>query len=150
MVLDTGAPAPDIEAPNQWGDRVTPDFERGGSVVYFYPRDGTPGCTTQAKEFNALAEEYQAAGVDIYGVSTDDVDAHCEFAERHDLTFDLLADENREIADAFDVTVTDDRAERVSFVIARGTVIGVYQGVRPEGHAKQVLRDLKNVGVMTH
>jgi peroxiredoxin Q/BCP len=147
MVLDTGSPAPPLTAQNQWGERVSPNFDTGGSVLYFYPRDGTPGCTTQAKEFNALAAEYQSADVDIYGVSTDDVDAHCEFAERHDLTFDLLADTDREIATAFDVTVTDNRAERVSFVIASGTVVGVYQGVRPEGHAKQVLRDLKHVGV---
>lgn len=147
MVLDTGSDAPRIAARNQWGDRVEPDF-RGAAVVYFYPRDDTPGCTTEAQEFNAIYDAYSEAGVEVYGVSTDDVDSHCEFAEEHDLAFDLLADEDGQIADAFDVTVEDDRADRTTFVVARGRVVGIYEGVRPDGHAREVLRDLAEVGLV--
>jgi len=147
MVLETGSDAPRIAAPNQWGERVEPDF-RGAAVVYFYPRDDTPGCTTEARQFDDVYSTYADAGVAIYGVSTDDVDSHCEFAQQHDLDFDLLADEDGEIAAAFDVPVEDDRARRTTFVIAGGRVIGVYEGVRPDGHARDVLRDLAEVGLV--
>jgi len=147
MVLDTGSDAPRITARNQWGDRVEPEF-RGAAVVYFYPRDDTAGCTTEARQFDAIYDTCAEAGIDVYGVSTDDVDSHRTFAEDHDLAFDLLADENSEITAAFDVPVEDGRAARTTFVIASGRVIGVYEGVRPDGHARDVLRDLAEIGLV--
>jgi peroxiredoxin Q/BCP len=148
MALTPGEPSPEITAENQWGEPVVPAFT-DPAVVYFYPRDHTPGCTVQAKEFNALTERFDAAGVAVYGVSMDDVDEHCAFAQTHDLGFDLLADPDGAIADTFDVAVDKDgRAERTTFVIAREQVVGVYEGVRPEGHASSVLRDLAEVGLV--
>jgi peroxiredoxin Q/BCP len=147
MVLETGSDAPRVVARNQWGERVEPDFS-GAAVVYFYPRDDTPGCTKEARQFNDIYDTYAGAGIEVYGVSTDDVDSHCDFAEEHELEFDLLADEDATIADAFDVAIHDGRADRTTFVIAGGRVIGVYEGVRPDGHARYVLRDLTEVGLV--
>jgi len=148
MALDTGEPAPRVTAENQWGERVSPDVE-GAAVVYFYPADHTPGCTAQAREFDECVERFEEATISVYGVSTDPVEEHCEFAETHDLGFDLLADPDGEIADAFDVPLDEEGcAERATFVIARGRVVGVYEGVRPKGHAREVLRDLAEVGLV--
>ena len=75
MTLDTGADAPTIEAENQRGEVVAPDFDEP-TVLYFYPRDDTPGCTTEAEQFDAELESYRDAGVSVFGVSTDDVASH--------------------------------------------------------------------------
>jgi peroxiredoxin Q/BCP len=148
MVLEPGTRPPSITASNQWDERVSPDF-RTPTVLYFYPRDDTPGCTTEAQAFNDRYEEYHEAGVEVYGVSTDDVDSHCEFAEEHDLSFDLLADPDGTIAEAFDVEIRDgNRARRTTYVLAKGQIVGVYEGVRPEGHAGEVLRDLMEAGLV--
>ncbi|NLV09271.1 peroxiredoxin [Halomicrobium sp. HM KBTZ05] len=147
MVLDTGSDAPAISARNQRGERVEPDFG-GATVLYFYPRDDTDGCTTQARQFDDHYDTYRDAGIPVYGVSTDDVDSHRAFAEDHDLAFDLLADPDGEIADAFDVPLDDGRAVRTTFVIAAGRVVGLYEGVRPDGHARDVLRDLAELGLV--
>jgi peroxiredoxin Q/BCP len=147
MVLDTGSDAPRIAASNQSGERVEPDF-RGAAVVYFYPRDDTSGCTTEARQFDDHYDTYAEAGVAVYGVSTDDVDSHREFAEKHDLDFDLLSDPDGKIADAFGVPVEDGHARRTTFVIAKNRVIGVYEGVHPDGHARDVLRDLAEIGLV--
>ncbi|QIO21160.1 peroxiredoxin [Haloarcula sp. JP-L23] len=147
MVLEPGTAVPDIVAENQDGDRVQPDFATP-TVVYFYPEDDTSGCTTEAKEFEERYEQYESVGVGVYGVSTDDVDSHSEFAEAHDLSFDLLADPNGNVAEAFDVDLVDGRSRRTTFVVAQNQVVGVYEGVRPEGHATDVLRDLGEAGLL--
>lgn len=147
MTVEPGTQVDPVEAPNQDGERVRVTFERP-TVAYFYPRDGTSGCSAEAKGFEAVRERYEDNGVAVYGVSTDCVDDHCEFAEDHDLGFDLLADEDGRIADAFDVPVEDDRCARTTFVVAGRRVYGVYEGVRPKGHGRQVLRDLAAVGLV--
>lgn len=146
MVLQPGSDVPTLRATNQWGDAVTPNF-RMPTVVYFYPKDDTPGCTIEAKQFNDHAEQYDAMGVSVYGVSTDTVESHCEFAEEYGLSFDLLADPDGKIADAFGVELVDGRTKRTTFVVADEQVVGVYEGVRPDGHAVEVLRDLEDVGL---
>ena len=146
-MLTPGDPAPDVAAPNQHGERVAPDFE-APTVVYFYPEDGTSGCTTEATQFGKELETYRDAGVAVYGVSVDDVDSHAAFAEKHDLEFDLLADPDGEVAAAFGVATPQDRAERVTFVLVDGAVWRVYEGVDPDGHARDVLLDLLDAGVV--
>jgi len=148
MPLDTGDPAPRVTATNQEGDRVTVDFA-APTVLYFYPRDGTPGCTTEAEQFDAELESYRKAGVGVYGVSTDDADSHREFAAEQGLGFDLLADPDGKVADAFGVDTSGGAADRTTFVCARGQVCGVYEGVRPDGHARQVLRDMLEMGLVS-
>jgi peroxiredoxin Q/BCP len=147
MVLEPGERAPDIAADNQWGDRVRPDFA-SPTVLYFYPKDDTPGCTTEARQFEERYEQYGEYDVSVYGVSTDGVDSHCDFAQAEDLSFDLLADPDGRIAEAFGVDMVDGRPRRTTFVIAQNKVLGLYEGVRPDGHANDVLRDLSEAGLL--
>jgi peroxiredoxin Q/BCP len=148
MVLDTGDPVPPVTATTQDGDRITVDFA-APTVLYFYPRDGTPGCTTEAAEFDAELETFREAGAVVYGVSTDGVDSHRAFADEQGIGFDLLADPDGKVADAFGVDTTGGAAARTTFVCARGRICGVYEGVRPEGHARDVLRDMLDLGLVS-
>jgi peroxiredoxin Q/BCP len=148
MVLETGAPAPRVTATTQDGERITVDFA-APTVLFFYPRDGTPGCTTEARQFDAELDAFHDAGVRVYGVSTDDADSHRAFAAEHDLGFDLLADPDGEVADAFGVDTAGGAADRTTFVCAGGQVCGVYEGVRPDGHARQVLGDMLEMGLVS-
>jgi peroxiredoxin Q/BCP len=149
-MLEDGDDAPTITAPNQHGESVSPAFE-SPTVVYFYPEDDTPGCTTQAAQFAREAETYEDAGVTVYGVSTDGVDSHRAFAESVGLEFDLLADPDGEVADAFglDLTGAREAAPRTTFVLADGVVARRYTDVDPDGHARDVLADALEDGVVT-
>ncbi|GAA0650727.1 peroxiredoxin [Salarchaeum japonicum] len=147
-MLEPGADAPDVAAQNQDGVLVDLDFEEP-TVVYFYPKDDTPGCTVEAKEFNAELDAYADAGVSVYGVSLDDVDSHEEFGEKYGLEFDLLADPDGDIADAFGVDTSEGYTERVTFVLANGEVTHAYEGVKPDGHARDVLGDILDDGLAT-
>ena len=148
MTLDTGADAPTVEATNQRDETITLDFEEP-TVLYFYPRDDTPGCTTEAEQFDRELESYHDAGVSVFGVSTDDVESHEKFAEKYELRFGLLADPEGEIADAFGVDTSRGAAERTTFVLADGEVKAVYDGVNPDGHARDVLADMLDDGLVT-
>lgn len=148
-MLEAGDPAPDIEAPNQHGETVSPDFE-SPTVVYFYVEDGTPGCSTQADQFGREREAYEDAGVTVYGVSTDGVDSHHEFAESEGIDYDLLADPDGELCAAFGVPRdSQGRAERTTFVLADGEIQRVYDGVSADGHARDVLLDLLDDGIVS-
>ncbi|WP_132058916.1 peroxiredoxin [Halorussus amylolyticus] len=147
MTLETGDGAPTVEAKNQRGETVALDFDEP-TVVYFYPRDDTPGCTVEAEQFDAELETYRDADVAVYGVSTDDVESHEAFAEKYDLGFDLLADPDAEIADAFGVDTSRGAAARTTFVLADGEVRAVYGGVDPDGHARDVLGDMLDDGLV--
>lgn len=147
MPLEPGAAAPEIDAPNQDGESVSPTFGEP-TVVYFYPRDDTPGCTIEAKQFDAELESYRDAGVPVYGVSTDDVESHAAFVEEYELGIDLLADPDGEIAAAFGVELSRGAAPRTTFVLADGEVLDVYEEVDPDGHAREVLGDLLDRGIV--
>ncbi len=147
MVLEPGDRAPSVAASDQSGEPVEPSFD-DPTVLFFYPRDGTEGCTTEARQFTAERATYDEAGVTVYGVSTDDVDAHAEFADAEELSMPLLADPDGELADAFGVPVENGRAARTTFVLAEGEVQRVYEDVRPDGHARRVLEDLLADGVV--
>lgn len=151
MPLEVGSPAPSVSAHNQDGDRVEPNFEVP-TVVFFYPRDETPGCTIEARQFQAELESYREAGVPVYGVSTDDVESHQSFCDAEGLEFDLLADPDGDLVEAFDVEVFDieenhGAAARTTFVLADGEVQHVYDGVDPDGHARDVLGDILDDGL---
>lgn len=146
-MLDVGDDAPEVTAENQDDETVTLDFATP-TVLYFYPRDDTPGCTVEAKGFEAEREAYADAGLSVYGVSTDDADSHAEFCEKYGLGFDLLADPDGELADAFDVDHASGAAERVTYVLADGEVQATYPGVSPDGHAETVLDDAREMGLV--
>ena len=150
MALETGADAPTVTAPNQDGETVTLTFEEP-TVLYFYPKDDTPGCTVEANQFQRELETYRDAGVSVYGVSVDDVDSHAAFCEQEGLEFDLLADPDGEVADAFDVDRRggDGPTARTTFVLADGEVQAVYENVDPDGHAREVLFDALEADLVT-
>jgi peroxiredoxin Q/BCP len=148
MALEPGDPTPEVRAPTQDGDGVEPDWT-GVSVVYFYPKDDTPGCTTEAEQFQTELESYRDADVAVYGVSVDDVDSHAEFAAEYGIEFDLLADSDGEVVDAFEVERTRGVASRTTFVVVDRVIQAVYTGVDPDGHARNVLADLLETGVVS-
>lgn len=147
MPLEPGDPAPDVTAPNQHGESTSPRFD-SPTVLYFYPEDGTPGCQTEATQFQFELEHYQDAGVAVYGISTDPIERHREFAEEHDLEFDLLADPDGDLADAFDLDLEQGRYPRTTFVFVDGQVDRVYEHVTPDGHARDLMFDLLDDGVV--
>jgi peroxiredoxin Q/BCP len=149
MPLATGDDAPTVSAPNQDGETITLAFEEP-TVLYFYPKDDTPGCTVEATQFQRERETYREAGVAVYGVSVDDVDSHRAFRDSAGLEFDLLADPDADIADAFGVELRDSGVTaRTTFLLADGEVRAVYEGVDPDGHAREVLLDALDDGLVT-
>lgn len=146
----TGDPAPDFELTDQNGQLHSIEDYRGQWVaLYFYPKDDTPGCTTEACEFRDNIFAFKDKNCQILGVSLDDVDSHKEFAEKYSLPFPLLADTTGMAADAYGVktkmfgmTV----AKRQTFLIdPEGNVAKHYDEVDPETHSKQVLADLETL-----
>ncbi|MXV62658.1 redoxin domain-containing protein [Natronorubrum sp. JWXQ-INN-674] len=148
MTLEEGTDAPTVTAPNQNGEEITLEFD-DPTVLYFYPKDDTPGCTIEANQFQRERESYADAGVDVYGVSTDDVDSHDAFCEQEGLEFDLLADPEAELAAAFGVDVQGGTTARTTFVLADGEVKAVYENVDPDGHARDVLFDALEDGLVS-
>jgi peroxiredoxin Q/BCP len=146
-MLSEGDDAPPFEATNQDGESVELTYDEP-TVVYFYPRDDTPGCTMEAKSFEKEYDEYEAAGVRVYGVSTDDEESHSDFADENDLSFDLLADPDGEVADAFGVHIQGDMARRHTFVVVDGEVVRVHENVSPDGHGRDLLLELIEDGVV--
>jgi peroxiredoxin Q/BCP len=113
------------------------------AVVYFYPKDDTPGCTLEAQEIRDLWSEIQGTGAVVVGVSTDGQASHQAFAEKYELPFLLVPDEDHAIAKAFGVTVKNGKAARVSFVLdASGRVTRVFPKVTPKGHGAELLAAL--------
>lgn len=148
MPLQPGTDAPTVSALNQDGEQVEPTFE-GPTVLYFYPKDDTPGCTVEAKQFTREYDTYADAGVGVYGVSIDEVESHRAFADEYDIEFDLLADPEKEIADAFEVgDGPGGTTARTTFVLRDGQVYDVYEDVDPDGHAREIMLDLADDGVV--
>ena len=145
-----GNPAPEFELADQTGQlHSLEDYREQWVVLYFYPKDETPGCTTEACEFRDNIFAYRDLNAQILGVSLDDVDSHREFAEHHSLPFPLLADVDGNVADAYRVktrmlgmTV----AKRQTFIIdPYGNLAKHYEKVKPAEHSAQVIADLKTL-----
>ncbi|MFB6124952.1 MAG: thioredoxin-dependent thiol peroxidase [Halanaeroarchaeum sp.] len=147
-MLEPGDPAPTFELPNQDDVPVSlADFADQYVVVYFYPRADTPGCTTEACSFRDAWDEYEDAGVAVVGISDDPVDDIAKFREKYDLPFDLLSDEEGNVASQYDsygeknmFGNTFDGVFRNTFVVGPdGDLAAVFEGVDPEEHADEVL-----------
>jgi peroxiredoxin Q/BCP len=150
--LNIGEPAPDFELVDQKGQLHSIEDYRGKWVVlYFYPKDGTPGCTTEACEFRDNIFAFRDANCQILGVSLDDEESHKAFAEKHGLPFPLLADTNGTAADAYGVKsriLGMTLAKRQTFLIdPEGNVAKHYDKVDPEAHTAQVLADLEKLRI---
>jgi len=144
-MLESGDEAPDVSATNQHGETVSPDFGEP-TVVYFYPKDFTGGCTIEANDFQGALAEFEEAGVTVYGVSMDDAETHADFAEAEGVTFDLLADPDGDLAGAFGLDTGEGYTDRRTFTVVDGRILDVYDPelADPEGHAREVLNDLRN------
>lgn len=151
MPLKEGDPAPDFSLPDSNGNLVKLAELRGKRVVlYFYPRDNTPGCTKEACGFRDAYAQFQAAGIPIYGVSTDNAKAHEKFIAKHSLPFPLLVDEDGKVATTYDSYGPKKFMGKEYLGVSRNTfVIGpdghiekIYRKVKPEPHAAQILADL--------
>jgi peroxiredoxin Q/BCP len=142
-LLQAGAEAPALAARDHEDREVSLKASRGSPVVvYFYPKDGTPGCTEEACAFRDAWDRFVSAGVLVIGVSSDSRESHRKFAAEHELPFPLVADEKREWSQAFGVDSFMGMNRRVSFLIARdGIIAKVYPDVDPAQHATQVLED---------
>lgn len=146
-----GSPAPDFKLQDQHGEwRTLADFRGKWVALYFYPKDLTPGCTTQACEFRDNVFAFRDAGAVIVGVSVDDVGSHKKFAEKHSLPFTLLADPTKQTAKKYGVLKsylgTMELARRDTFLIdPQGRIVKHYVDVDPKGHSQLVLKDIKEM-----
>jgi len=140
------APALDLELSDHRGQRRKLADLRGHNVVlYFYPMDDTPGCTVEGKEFREHHEQFEALDTVVIGVSTDSVERHRAFAEKHAFSFILLADTEGKLASAFGV-FNGKRAARSTFVLDHDLhVRRAFHEVTPRGHAQQVLNFLRTL-----
>ena len=157
-MIEKGTRAPDFTLTSDSGEAVTLSKLRGSPVVlYFYPRDDTPGCTAQACGIRDAWVEFERAGVVVLGVSPDGEASHVKFKEKYDLPFTLLADTDHAVADAYGVWAEKSYAgkrymgvDRSTFVIdADGNVANVFLKVKPAEHADQVLAALSASGKRT-
>lgn len=148
----TGSLAPDFTLPDQDGKEHALSGYRGKWVLlYFYPKDDTPGCTIEACTIRDQFKDFKDIGAVVLGVSTDSVASHKKFASTYDLPFTLLADEYKEVVGRYGVFgekkfmgKTYMGTNRTSFLIdPSGTIAKVYEKVKPETHAAEVIADLK-------
>jgi thioredoxin-dependent peroxiredoxin len=151
-MLEVGQPAPSFALPDQSGDTLAlEDLQGSPVVVYFYPKDDTPGCTTQACGIRDQWAEFEEAGAVVLGISPDEVSSHANFAAKYDLPHRLLADPDRVAIDAFGAWGTRsmygktfEGVLRSTVLIDRdGTVAAVWPKVKPKEHADQVLAAIR-------
>ncbi len=143
MALTVGTPAPGFTTKDTQGNSVSlSDFSGKTVILYFYPKDDTPGCTKEACSFRDNYSAYQGKDIVVLGVSSDDEASHQAFTSKFNLPFPLLADVNRSIMQAYDVD-GGGYAKRVTYVIdASGTISHVYTSVKTDTHATDILKDL--------
>ncbi|HEY6150031.1 MAG TPA: peroxiredoxin [Gaiellaceae bacterium] len=144
-MIEEGKPAPDFELESDSGGTVKLSDLRGKPVVlYFYPKDDTPGCTRQAFGIRDSWDEFQRAGAEVFGISADTKASHERFKAKYSLPFTLLADPERKLAEPYGVGQDGKNSyERSTFVIdADGNVAKIMRRVNPDQHADQVLAAL--------
>ena len=142
-----GQPLPDVDFIAEDGTRIASgDLAGQETVLYFYPKDDTPGCTKEACAFRDRMGDYQQAGIRVYGVSLDSPESHRRFREKHGLNFPLLTDEGGEAAKALGVLSDRGVANRVTFLLdPAGRVAKAYPDVSPETHADEILEDARTL-----
>jgi thioredoxin-dependent peroxiredoxin len=152
MIIDAGTQAPDFSLPDETGElRSLSDYRGRPVVLYFYPKDDTPGCTTEACNFRDDYSQYEAADVVILGVSPDSPKSHAKFKEKHKLPFTLLADTDHKVADQYGVWGPKkfmgrsyEGVHRTTYLIdADGDIVRVFENVKPADHSAEILQALK-------
>ena len=146
-MIDIGDKAPDFQLPASGGKTLNLKDANGPLVLFFYPRDDTPGCTKEANAFTGMDAEFSDLGVTIWGISADSVASHEKFASKHGLSMPLLSDETNATCEAYGVWKEKNMygkkfmgIERATFLIAAdGTLAQVWRKVKVPGHAEAVL-----------
>jgi peroxiredoxin len=159
-MLSPHTPAPAFTAPNQFDKPVSlADFRGSQNVIlYFYPKDDTPGCTIEANQFTALADEFAALGTVVIGVSRDSCASHRAFITKYGLRVDLLADEDGTLCQRYGVWQEKEKNSekkmgivRSTFLIDRnGNLADVAYGVTADGHAAAMLEKVRGLSAQTH
>ncbi len=153
-MISEGDSVPKFEAIDANGNKVkSTDFKGKKHVIYFYPKDFTPGCTTEADEFSKDYKKFQKEGIEVIGVSPDDVDSHKKFCDKMGIKFPLLADADKKISHKFGVWGKKKfmgheymGVFRSTFLVnEKGKIFKIYPKVKPVGHSKEVLEDFSNV-----
>ncbi|MGB5864336.1 MAG: peroxiredoxin [Sulfitobacter sp.] len=149
---DVSHPAPDFTLPVTGGGNLTLSALKGTPVVlFFYPRDDTPGCTKESIGFSAHLADFEAAGAKVFGISRDTMAKHDKFAAKHDLTVPLLSDEAGSVTEDYGVWVEKNMygkksmgIERATYLIgADGTIAQVWRKVKVPGHVEEVLEAVR-------
>ncbi|MDQ0159840.1 thioredoxin-dependent thiol peroxidase [Alkalibacillus salilacus] len=149
MSAEVGQSAPDFTLPASHGEQVSlSDFRGKNVVLYFYPKDMTPGCTTEACDFRDRYEHFQNLNTVILGVSPDPLDRHEKFIQKHDLPFILLSDEQHEVAKKYDVYKLKKNfgkeyygIERSTFIIdPEGNIVNEWRKVRVKNHVEEAMQ----------
>ena len=147
-MTECGQPAPDFTLPRDGGDTVTLSALRPASVVlYFYPKDDTPGCTKEAIAFTEILAEFNSEGAHVFGISKDPVTKHEKFRDKHSLAAPLLSDADDTVCEAYGVWVEKNMygrkymgIERATFLIdGAGNIARIWRKVKVPGHAEAVL-----------
>ena len=153
-MISEGETVPKFEALDSNGKRVkSSDFKGKKFVIYFYPKDFTPGCTTEADEFSKDYSKFQKNGIEIIGVSPDDVESHQKFCEKMRIKFPLLADTEKEISQKFGVWGKKNfmgreymGVLRSTFLVdSKGKIFKIFPKVKPAGHSKEVLEEFSKI-----
>ena len=154
LELNIGDNAPIFDLPTDGSGNVSLQELRGKNVVlYFYPKDDTPGCTIEAKDFRDLKAEFENANTVMIGVSKDSEEKHCKFIEKHSLNFTLASDENGTTCEDYGVWVEKNMygkkymgIQRATFLIdSEGKIAQIWPKVKVDGHAAEVLEAAKNI-----
>ena len=155
VMLDVGDKAPDFELPTDDGTSFKLSKKKGHPVVlYFYPKDDTPGCTTESKDFSCLIEDFRKAGAEVVGISPDSAASKAKFRKKHDLTVSLAADAEKSVVEAYGVWVEKSMygkkymgVERTTFLIDKtGKIVKAWHKVKVPKHADDVLAAVKALG----
>jgi len=151
-ILEVGAPAPEFDLPINGGGRICLNDLKGQKVVlYFYPKDDTPGCTKEAIGFTEALEAFSSAGARVIGVSKDNVAKHDKFIAKHDLKIDLISDEESDLCERYGVWVEKNMygkkymgIERATFLIdGEGVLREIWRKVKVPGHVDKVLTSVQ-------
>jgi peroxiredoxin Q/BCP len=153
-MLKAGEKAPDFALPNQDGEIIRlSDFMGRIVVLYFFPKDSTPGCTTEACEFRDNHSDFEGLDAVVLGISSDNVESHAEFRKKYELPFHLLADTDKKVHNAYGTWVEKKMygksffgTMRTTFVIdADGVIRRIFLKVKPEGHAEEVVKAVESL-----
>ena len=151
-MIAEGAKAPDLELAIDVGSKLKLSAVKGRPLVlYFYPKDDTPGCTTEAKDFTCLIDQFKQAGADVVGISPDSATSHAKFRAKYELAVKLASDEDHKIAETFGSWVEKSMygktymgVDRSTFLIDKaGKVAKAWRKVKVTGHAEEVLAAVK-------